>query len=83
MLGFDDYADIGARLRRDRSPASPHVPHVPRDRRTLLPMTPVDRPRRRAAIPGHAAVAPTCPRAGPASGPAPCAGAWTTARRRR
>lgn len=42
VLGFDDYAAIGERLRGilggDR-----HVSHVPRDRRTLLPVTPVER----------------------------------------
>ena len=63
VLGFDDYPDIGARL-RDVLAGRRLEPHVPRDRRSLLPLTPVDRPssaaRRRelasganVTIPGH------------------------------
>jgi len=61
VLGFDDYADISARLgaalRGERRRA-----HTPRDRRTLLPLTPVDRQpaARQVAVPGHL---------GPAAGP--------------
>ncbi len=52
VLGFDDYPDIAARLRSIVS-GDPHRSHTPQDRRTLLPITPVDRqappvaPRRR------------------------------------
>ncbi|TDE14041.1 30S ribosomal protein S12 methylthiotransferase RimO [Jiangella asiatica] len=42
VLGFDDYTAIGERLRGILD-GTPHVPHVPRDRRTLLPVTPVER----------------------------------------
>src|SRR3954471_19738094 len=42
VLGFDDYADIGGRL-ADVLAGRPLVPHTPRDRRMLLPITPVDR----------------------------------------
>ncbi len=63
VLGFDDYADIAGRL---RSILDGHVPaaHVPRDRRSLLPITPVARPAAagRVAVPGH-------PGTVPASGP--------------
>jgi ribosomal protein S12 methylthiotransferase len=55
VLGFDSYAEIAGHLDAvvaGRSPAA----HVPQDRRTLLPLTPVE--RREAAvdvgIPGHA-----------------------------
>jgi ribosomal protein S12 methylthiotransferase RimO len=54
VLGFDDYQDISARLNailHGERPAS----HVPRDRRTLLPLTPVDRQAAKSgvAVPGH------------------------------
>jgi ribosomal protein S12 methylthiotransferase len=54
VLGFDDYADIGARLTALLG-GVPHVPHTPRDRRLLLPLTPVDRPAASSAValPGH------------------------------
>ncbi|MDQ1712946.1 MAG: ribosomal protein methylthiotransferase [Frankiaceae bacterium] len=49
VLGFDSYPDLAARLSAiiegDR-PAS----HVPRDRRALLPVSPVDRAAARAAL---------------------------------
>jgi ribosomal protein S12 methylthiotransferase len=55
VLGFDDYATIGARL-DDVVAGKPLVPHTPRDRRTLLPLAPVDRSGRAVdiGIPGHA-----------------------------
>jgi ribosomal protein S12 methylthiotransferase RimO len=55
VLGFDSYADIAARL-DDVAAERPINPHVPRDRRTLLPVTPVHRPAAVAdiAVPGHA-----------------------------
>ncbi len=43
VLGFDDYADISARLGSILD-GDAHVPHVPRDRRRLLPLAPADRP---------------------------------------
>jgi ribosomal protein S12 methylthiotransferase len=42
VLGFDDYAAIGDRL-DDVIAGRPLVPHTPRDRRTLLPISPIDR----------------------------------------
>jgi len=69
VLGFDDYADIGARLRRIVA-GEPHVPHAPRDRRLLLPVTPVERGGIAVALPGHAQAAPDLPEGvAPASGP--------------
>ncbi|WP_203985482.1 30S ribosomal protein S12 methylthiotransferase RimO [Sphaerisporangium rufum] len=55
VISFDDYADIGTRLDdvvAGRAPA----PHVPRDRRVLLPISPVERSAGagRVHIPGHA-----------------------------
>jgi ribosomal protein S12 methylthiotransferase len=57
VLGFDDYGAIGDRL-DDVLAGRPLVPHTPRDRRTLLPISPVDRTAVTAAadapaIPGH------------------------------
>ena len=52
VLGFDDYPEIGARLDEVLA-GRPLVPHRPRDRRTLLPITPVERPGRSAPPPGH------------------------------
>ena len=54
VLGFDHYADIGARL-DDVVDGRTLESHRPRDRRTLLPLTPVDRPSAVADVPtpGH------------------------------
>lgn len=52
VLGFDDYADIGARLRSILA-GEQHVPHAPRDRRQLLPIAPVDRTVATISLPGH------------------------------
>jgi ribosomal protein S12 methylthiotransferase RimO len=55
VLGFDDYTAIGDRL-DDVLSGRPLVPHTPRDRRTLLPISPVQRTAAAAeapAIPGH------------------------------
>src|SRR3954451_4544340 len=54
VLGFDDYGDISARL-DDVLDGRPLVSHEPRDRRTLLPLTPVQRPAvaRDLTVPGH------------------------------
>ena len=55
VLGFDDYAAIAERL-DDVVDGRPHVAHEPRDRRTLLPVTPVQRRSTSVdvGIPGHA-----------------------------
>ncbi|MFI6509960.1 30S ribosomal protein S12 methylthiotransferase RimO [Streptosporangium sp. NPDC050855] len=68
VVSFDDYTEIGARL-DDVLAGRPLVPHTPRDRRTLLPISPVDRAAApRTAIPGHGEL----PRGvAPASGPRP------------
>jgi ribosomal protein S12 methylthiotransferase len=70
VLGFDDYADISDRLRRIVA-GEQHVPHAPRDRRLLLPVTPVERAAAAVALPGHAQVdEPDLPEGiAPASGP--------------
>ncbi len=46
ILGFDDYQDISARLQSIVS-GNAHTPHIPRDRRSLLPIAPADRPAAR------------------------------------
>jgi ribosomal protein S12 methylthiotransferase RimO len=55
VLGFDDYASIGDRL-DDVVAGRALVPHSPRDRRRLLPLSPVERPTGAVdvGIPGHA-----------------------------
>ncbi len=70
VLGFDDYADIGARL--DAVLAGQRWPaHAPGDRRNLLPISPASRQAAAAGQPpGHGTVAPDLPPGiGPASGP--------------
>src|SRR3954452_11711257 len=54
VLGFDDYGAIGDRL-DDVLAGRPLVPHTPRDRRTLLPISPAERPTvtDSPALPGH------------------------------
>ncbi|TDE54580.1 30S ribosomal protein S12 methylthiotransferase RimO [Nonomuraea mesophila] len=53
VISFDDYAEIGGRL-DDVVAGRPLKPHTPRDRRTLLPISPVDRASAsRPNIPGH------------------------------
>ncbi|MGI8887845.1 MAG: 30S ribosomal protein S12 methylthiotransferase RimO [Nocardioidaceae bacterium] len=70
VLGFDDYLDIAARLQSILT-GERHVSHTPRDRRQLLPITPVDRSTAPAtSLPGHAQSAPDLPAGiGPESGP--------------
>lgn len=67
VLGFDDYDDIAERLRTILDGGSIEA-HVPRDRRTLLPISPVDRGSvsSHVSVPGHG-TAPDV--SGPASGP--------------
>jgi ribosomal protein S12 methylthiotransferase RimO len=56
VLGFDDYPDIGETLRRIVA-GEPHVAHTPRDRRQLLPISPVDRQAAAGSVPGHGSTA--------------------------
>lgn len=58
VLGFDAYPEMADRLRAILSGAHPEA-HQPRDRRQLLPVSPVQRPKVELTVPGHA----------PASGP--------------
>jgi ribosomal protein S12 methylthiotransferase len=55
VLGFDAYPELAARLSDVLDGHAPAA-HVPADRRTLLPITPVQRPAAAAevAVPGHA-----------------------------
>lgn len=48
ILGFDDYRDISARLASIVA-GETHTPHVPRDRRSLLPISPIERQSARKA----------------------------------
>jgi ribosomal protein S12 methylthiotransferase len=52
VLGFDHYPDIAARL-GDVLDGRTVESHVPRDRRTLLPLTPVERGSSDVVVPGH------------------------------
>jgi ribosomal protein S12 methylthiotransferase len=68
VLGFDSYVDLSAHLDsvlRGERPAS----HVPRDRRSLLPLAPAERPASAAAIPGHGALPDLPDGLAPAAGP--------------
>jgi ribosomal protein S12 methylthiotransferase len=67
VLGFDSYAGIAQTL---HSIVDGDVPasHQPRDRRTLLPIAPVQRSRSGAPTPGHGSLPPGI---APASGPRP------------
>ncbi len=57
VLGFDHYPEIGQRLNEvlagDRIAS-----HAPRDRRTLLPLTPVERRAAPVTLPGHGVALP-------------------------
>ncbi|WP_067829570.1 30S ribosomal protein S12 methylthiotransferase RimO [Actinomadura kijaniata] len=55
VISFDDYANIAERL-DDVLEGRRHAAHTPRDRRRLLPISPVERSASAAnvAIPGHA-----------------------------
>jgi ribosomal protein S12 methylthiotransferase len=52
VLGFDDYTDIASRLDGVLA-GEEFVAHTPRDRRELLPITPVQRQGAKLAVPGH------------------------------
>ncbi len=66
VLGFDDYSAISERL-QSAMRGDTHAPHVPRDRRALLPLSPVDRQAPAAVT----AVEELTAWAGPGSGPRP------------
>ncbi|SPT63163.1 MULTISPECIES: 30S ribosomal protein S12 methylthiotransferase RimO [Actinomadura] len=68
VLGFDDYTAIGERL-DDVMAGRAHAAHTPRDRRTLLPISPVERSSAGVAIPGHGGPADLPDGMAPASGP--------------
>ncbi|MDQ6649890.1 MAG: 30S ribosomal protein S12 methylthiotransferase RimO [Actinomycetota bacterium] len=70
VLGFDDYPSVAARL-DDALAGRAHATHTPRDRRRLLPLSPVDRDPAAGSVPGHGVLAPPDLPVGvaPASGP--------------
>ncbi|NJC68271.1 30S ribosomal protein S12 methylthiotransferase RimO [Planosporangium thailandense] len=55
VLGFDHYPEISARL-SEVLDGKKIESHVPRDRRTLLPLTPVERRAADVVVPGHLTV---------------------------
>ncbi|MBB4940604.1 ribosomal protein S12 methylthiotransferase RimO [Streptosporangium album] len=68
VISFDDYTQIGTRL-DDVLEGRSLVPHSPRDRRTLLPISPVERAAApKTNIPGHGELPEGV---APASGPRP------------
>ncbi|MDQ3787549.1 MAG: 30S ribosomal protein S12 methylthiotransferase RimO [Actinomycetota bacterium] len=52
VLGFDHYPNLGERL-DDVVAGRPIASHTPVDRRTLLPITPVERKPADVSVPGH------------------------------
>ncbi|MEY9964443.1 ribosomal protein S12 methylthiotransferase [Streptacidiphilus sp. MAP12-16] len=89
VLGFDDYADITDRLQTILS-GGHHTSHAPRDRRKLLPLSPVERQQAAesgaVAVPGHGhsdatAAAPEAPITDLPDGVAPVSGPRTLRRR--
>ncbi|MFI2372364.1 30S ribosomal protein S12 methylthiotransferase RimO [Streptomyces sp. NPDC018833] len=80
VLGFDDYADISDRLQTILN-GGIHASHTPRDRRKLLPLSPVERQQAtEVALPGHGDIA-TAPQDLP-EGVAPVSGPRAPLRRR-
>jgi len=69
VLSFDDYPDIGARL-DDVLAGRRRAAHTARDRRTLLPITPAERPARRPTEPASPDPATPWILGAAASGPA-------------
>ncbi|MDM4723131.1 30S ribosomal protein S12 methylthiotransferase RimO [Micromonospora sp. WMMA1363] len=57
VFSFDDYPDISARLGAVLAGDSIDA-HTPRDRRKLLPLTPVDRRETAVSLPGHGIAVP-------------------------
>ncbi|MFC8917339.1 30S ribosomal protein S12 methylthiotransferase RimO [Streptomyces sp. NPDC047821] len=82
VLGFDDYADISNRLQTILSGGSVEA-HAPRDRRKLLPLSPVQRQEAAAAValPGHSQEPAPAPADLP-EGIAPASGPRAPLRRR-
>jgi ribosomal protein S12 methylthiotransferase RimO len=70
VLGFDDYTDISDRLQTILN-GGIHAAHTPRDRRKLLPISPVERQAvsEEVALPGHGAPEDLPDGLAPASGP--------------
>ncbi len=68
VLSFDDYDDIADRLTAIVNGAHPEA-HVPRDRRSLLPISPVARREATLSVPGHGSTADLPAGVAPASGP--------------
>ncbi|MEY9213379.1 30S ribosomal protein S12 methylthiotransferase RimO [Thermobifida halotolerans] len=73
VISFDDYTQISRRL-DDVLAGRPLVPHTPRDRRTLLPISPAERPATPDThVPGHLSfhddITPLPEGVAPASGP--------------
>ncbi|MEU8117323.1 30S ribosomal protein S12 methylthiotransferase RimO [Spirillospora sp. NPDC049024] len=68
VIGFDDYTAIGERL-DDVMAGRRRDAHTPRDRRTLLPISPVERHGARVAVPGHGGQDDLPDGVAPASGP--------------
>ncbi|MGA5170362.1 MULTISPECIES: 30S ribosomal protein S12 methylthiotransferase RimO [Streptomyces] len=83
VLGFDDYADISTRLQTILSGGSVEA-HTPRDRRKLLPLSPVQRQEAAAgiALPGHAQEEPAPAPEDLPEGVAPASGPRAPLRRR-
>ncbi|UGQ09926.1 30S ribosomal protein S12 methylthiotransferase RimO [Yinghuangia sp. ASG 101] len=80
VLGFDDYEDIAGRLRAILA-GEKHTSHVPRDRRKLLPLSPVERQAAAGAVPGHGAAARASSPDDLPSGVAPASGPRTLRKR--
>ncbi|MGI5203189.1 30S ribosomal protein S12 methylthiotransferase RimO [Spirillospora sp. CA-108201] len=68
VIGFDDYTAIGDRL-DDVMEGRRHGAHTPRDRRTLLPISPVERHGSHVVVPGHGGQDDLPDGVAPASGP--------------
>ena len=66
VLSFDDYPDIGSRLRAIVAGERPGA-HTPRDRRMLLPISPTERRGSAVSTPGHGVEAPLPVGPGPRS----------------
>lgn len=81
VLGFDDYADISNRLQTILNGGSVEA-HTPRDRRKLLPLSPVERQGADVALPGHAQEAPESAPEDLPEGVAPASGPRAPLRRR-
>jgi ribosomal protein S12 methylthiotransferase len=80
VLGFDSYADMSAHLDAILHGARPPS-HVPVDRRTLLPLSPVDRQESGLATPGHGDIAEGLPITDLPEGVAPASGPRVVRRR--